>query len=87
MTKENQLTDNYRGFNLFNDIPDAPLRNRNRAVTLTNMAEDNSRNRLISPNGAGLMLGYFKHVPDEDKRDVQDRFVESMKLRGFKIVN
>ncbi len=82
MTKENQ----FRGFDLFNDIEDTELRNRNRAIVLANIAEDNARERRISPGAAGTILGYFKQVPDEDKHDVQNRFIRAMQERGFEIV-
>jgi hypothetical protein len=73
----------YRGFELFNDIEDAALRTRNRAVVLANIAENHTRNRLISPNGAGLLLGYFGCIPIEERRTVQEAFVVNMKERGF----
>ena len=73
----------FKGFELFNDIEDDALRNRNRSVVLANIAENHTRNRLISPNGAALILGYFGCVPIEERRTVQDGFVQSMKERGF----
>ncbi len=73
----------YKGFYLFNDIEDASLRNRNRATTLANIAEDNTKNRLISPKGASLILGYFGAVPDADKPSVSERFKQSMTQRGY----
>lgn len=75
----------FKGFCLFNDIADKALRNRNRAVVLTNIAEDRTRNRLISANGAGLILGYFKEIPEEDRQDVKERFTQNMKERGYVI--
>ena len=77
----------YKGFDLFHDIEDTPLRNRNRAVVLANIAEDNSRNRKVSPGGAGLIIGYFNNVPNEDKRDVKDMFTKFMAERGFVLAN
>ena len=75
----------FKGFDLFNDIADVDLRNRNRAVVLANIAEDNTRNRLISPGGAGLILGYFKQIPEQERDDVRRRFVINMKERGYEI--
>lgn len=77
----------FKGFDLFNDIEDVSLRNRNRAVVLANMAQDHTKERKISPGGAGLILGYFKNIPDEDKKDVQDRFQKTMQERGFYLVH
>ena len=77
----------YKGFDLFHDIEDTLLRNRNRAVVLANIAEDNSRNRKVSPGGAGLIIGYFNNVPNEDKRDVKDMFTKFMAERGFVLAN
>lgn len=73
----------YKGFCLFNDIEDEDLRIRNRVVTLSNIAEDHTHNRLISPKGAGLMLGYFGAIPNDERKAVRDGFEASMKQRGY----
>lgn len=80
--------DNYKGFSLFNDIEQVELRNRNRAVVLANIASDNTdkKTKRVSIKGAGLILGYFQNVLDADKKDVEARFVEQMKQRGFDLV-
>jgi hypothetical protein len=77
--------DMFKGFSLFNDIEDVDLRNRNRAVVLTNIAEDNVRNKMISPKGASLILGYFGLINPDERKDVQDRFVINMGQRGLKL--
>lgn len=73
----------YKGFSLFFDIEDTDLRSRNQAVVLANMAESNSKNRRITPNGAGLIIGYFDRIPKEERKTVYDKFVVEMKARGF----
>lgn len=73
----------YKGFSLFFDIEDSSLRSRNQAVVLANMAESNSKNRRITPNGAGLIIGYFDRIPKEERKTVYDKFVVEMKARGF----
>ena len=75
----------YKGFDTFEDIEDSTLRNRNRAVVLSNIAEDSSRNKKISPGGAGLIIGYFNVIPAEDKREVKEMFVSVMNQRGFQL--
>lgn len=85
MMQENQSNE-FKGFSLFNDIEDVNLRNRNRAVVLANIAENHSKNRRISVNGVGLILGYFKSITDDDKADVKNRFVNEMNSRGFYLV-
>ena len=91
MKKENKMTDKinpneYKGFSLFNDVEDTELRNRNRAVILTNIALSHTKNRKITPGGAGLILGYFNEVNLEDRKDVQTRFVNQMKSEGMYLV-
>ena len=73
----------YKGFSLFFDIEDSELRSRNQSVVLANMAESNSKNRRITPNGAGLIIGYFDKIPKEERKTVYDKFVTEMKTRGF----
>ena len=75
----------YKGYSLFNDITDYVLKTRNRAVILANMAEDNSKSSLISPKGAGLILGYFQQIPEAERADVKAKFAEAMGQRGFKL--
>lgn len=73
----------YKGFCLFNDIPDYILKTRNRAVVLANLAEDNQQEGKINTKGAALILGYFQQIPTDEREDTKNKFVESMKERGF----
>lgn len=77
--------DNYKGFSLFNDIEDVALRNRNRAVVMSNIAEDNTKSGLINAKGAGLVMGYFLNIPADDRDVVKTLWTEQMQQRGFKL--
>lgn len=77
--------ESFKGFSLFTDIQDAELRNRNRAVVLSNIAIDNTRNKKISTKGASLILGYFGIIPQEERADVQERFKQRMMESGFEL--
>lgn len=79
------MLNNYKGFELFNDIEDSELRNRNRAVVLANMAEDHTKDRRINAKGAGLVIGYFSQVPEQDRDIVRAKFATAMQQRGFLI--
>lgn len=74
---------NYKGFDLFNDIEDEALRNRNRAVVMANIVEDNTKAKRINAKGAGLLIGYFNAIVSEDKRNVRKLFEEFVKQRGY----
>lgn len=83
----NEIQNEYKGFSLFSDIEDSSLRNRNRAVVLANIAEDNlNKEKRITPKGAALVLGYFSQVPEAERSDVYGRFVTNMNERGFQVV-
>lgn len=73
----------YRGTSLFNDIDDAALRNRNRAVILTNTLESGFKDGGVQPRAALFIMEYFSKIPIEDKQEVNDRFIEFAKERGF----
>ena len=73
----------YKGFHLFNDIPDYILKTRNRAVVLANLAQDNQQEGKINAKGAALILGYFQQIPTDEREDTKNQFVQSMKERGF----
>lgn len=74
---------NYKGFDLFDDIEDEALRTRNRAVVLANMVEDNTKNRLVTPKGASLILGYFNAIKPIDREAVRVKFMEFVEQRGY----
>lgn len=77
---------NYKGFDLFDDIEDEALRTRNRAVVLANMVEDNTKNRLVSPKGASLILGYFNTLRPADREAVRVKFMEFVAQRGYSTI-
>lgn len=80
------MENQYKGFSLFND-QDEPLRTRNRAVILANIAEDNkTKDRKITPKGAALMIGYFAEIPNEERAALNKAFADTMNQRGFAIV-
>lgn len=76
---------NYRGYDLFNDFEDKALQTRNRAVILTNILQDNFRDGKISPNGAGLVVGYTNAISEAERKEVVQEFVKQANQRGFKI--
>ena len=77
------MTNEFKGFSLFNDIEDTSLRQRNRAVVMANIAESNSRSSRITPKGMGLIIGYFGCIPENERKAVHDQFIISMKERNF----
>lgn len=87
MTQANKYND-YKSYCLFNDIEDVELRNRNRAVVLANIAQDGSspKTKRITEKAALLILGYFSHIEEADREDVQDQFYTMMVQRGYALV-
>lgn len=84
MLQENNVNNTYRGYSLFNDIEDASLRSRNRAVTLCNIAEAHTnKEKRISPGGAALMIRYTEQIPEDDRKSVLKKMVVFMKERGY----
>ena len=77
------MNNDYRGFSLFNDIEDKELQLRNRAVVMSNIAEQYTKAKKITLKGASLILGYFDCIPNEERKTLQDRFENTMKERGF----
>lgn len=74
----------YKGYSLFNDVEDNVLRTRNRAVTLANMAEGHmNQKKEISGKGAATMIRYMEMIPENERNGVTERFILSMKERGF----
>ena len=75
--------EDFKGYTLFNDIEDVSLRNRNRAVIMSNIAKFNVRSGKINAKGQEILIGYFYSVPDTDKKDVMERFEERTKEIGY----
>lgn len=73
----------YKTISLFNDIEDAQLRNRNRAVILTNELERGFVKGKLTAKAAAFIMGYFSNIPEEDRREVKDKFVQFASDRGF----
>ena len=69
---------------MFNDIDDASLRYRNRAVTLCNIAEAHTnKEKRITPGGAALMIRYTENIPEDERKIVLEQMVVFMKERGY----
>lgn len=79
----NQERNEYRGFSLFNDLEDKQLQLRNRAVVMSNMAEQYTKDKKITVKGASLILGYFECIPANERKALEIKFTETMKERGF----
>lgn len=75
--------DEFKGYSLFNDIEDADLRNRNRSVIMFNILDHNTKDQRCSPKGAALILGYFSKIPKEERDDVESRFEQLVKEKGY----
>ena len=85
MMNENQANE-FKGFSLFTD-QEEPLRTRNRAVVLSNIAEDHTnKEKKISPKGAAIMIGYFGAIPKEERSNTAKMFAAEMNRRGFAVV-
>lgn len=77
----------YKGFELFNDVEDDGLRAFNRATVLRNISQDYSKDQKISHKGLALILGYFGEIPMAERMDVRDNYVKLMKEQGWALVN
>lgn len=79
------MKNDVKGISLFNDIEDTTLRNRNRYVVLSNMAEAHTKHKKITEKGTLLILSYFHAVPEGDKKEVYDGFKAEMLRRGYNV--
>ena len=73
----------YKGYCLFNDVEDAALRSRNRAVVMANIVEFNTKKSKVSNRGASLVIGYLSNVPTGERKYVMTLFTQHLKERGF----
>jgi hypothetical protein len=70
---------------MFTEVTDSRVRNRNRAVMMSNLFEDNvpRGKSTTSARGGALVMQYFSRVPDEDKGKVLEDYKLVMQERGF----
>ncbi len=73
----------FKGYSLFSDIEDKKLQTRNRAVIMCNIIEQYTKNNLITPKGAALMIGYFHSIPEVERKEVYTEFERQVKERGY----
>lgn len=78
MTNKNN---EFKGYGLFNDVEDKEIQIHNRARTLVNIMEDNSKDGLVNGTGALICMGYFKSLPEEDRLDVHTRAQQMIEER------
>jgi hypothetical protein len=63
-------------YSTFDDIEDATLRNRNRAVVMNNMLEFNSRDGKVTDKGRMMLQNYFDMIPLSERYEVMTNLEE-----------
>lgn len=83
------MTNEIKGYSLFNDIEDKALRIRNRAVVMANIYEDHlegdvTKAAVIRGDGAILLLQYVRSIPEDEITETYNKFKSIMiDERGF----
>lgn len=74
----------FKGVSLFNDVQDVTLRTRNRVMVMANLFEDHmSETKRITAKGSALLFGYFKEIPDTDRKSTYEGLQSELTRRGF----
>ena len=68
---------------LFFDVEDEELRNRNRAVMMANIYEDYCQDNMMSAAGVAQILGYFKEIPEEERGAALQMFSAIVQANGY----
>lgn len=82
-----EANNKYKDVSLFNDVENRTLRNRNRGVVMGNYAMDGrERNKnTISPKASANLLGYFKEIPVEERKEVMQFFLDYLAENGYTV--
>jgi hypothetical protein len=72
----------YKGYDLFEEVDDADLRNRNRSICLYNMFQDDAVNGRCSARVVGDMVNYLRNLPIGDRSDTMSRLRLLMESGG-----
>jgi hypothetical protein len=78
---------NFKGFELFNDVEDKQLQARNRGVVMANIACDHSKDQRINAKGVELICGYFTLINPDDRANAREEFAKEMVKRSWAITN
>ena len=72
----------HNGYDLFMDVTDKQLQQRNRAVVMWNMFEDNSEGGKANAKGLYSMMNYMQLIPEGEKMGVVSTLRQLMEGRG-----
>ena len=84
------MRNKFKGYATFNEVEDRNIRTKNQAIILSNIFEDNlkevgsNKAKVVSPQGASLVIQYFKEIRAEDKQVVLEKYGHIMIEKGFK---
>lgn len=73
----------FNGLNLFNDVEDVFLKTRNRAVVMFNIFDDNHKEGKLSSRHTAELVGYFRQIPEMERKEAYDKFQEMLRERGM----
>ena len=67
-----------KGYSLFKDAPSGAIRTQNRARVMINIFEDHlelqGKQARISASGMAVLMKYFSHIEQEERKDVYEVF-------------
>jgi hypothetical protein len=86
LQKNEETVNTYKGYPLFNDLEDFPLRSKNRGVIMANICEEhlNRERTKVSPKGLGLVLGYFNQIIPMERTAAKFALEACLTERGIK---
>jgi hypothetical protein len=86
--EEKSQVNEFKGFNLFNDIVDENLRAHNRGAVMSNIIEMYKGDKnIISGKGTAILIGYFDKIPMSERQPVLDKFNMIMEKNGYVKIN
>lgn len=79
------MTNEFRGYPLFNDVEDPIIRDSNRASIMFNIFEHNRVKGKLSERGTGILFGYFGQIPVEERQGLYHRFAQKIDGAGYRV--
>lgn len=73
----------YMGLDLFMEVEDQELRDRNRGMVMINLFEDNNKQGRLDPAGLSVILGYFAQLPPAERLGALEYFNAIAKSSGY----
>lgn len=79
------MSNEYKGYSLFNDVEDKELQAYNRGNIMAVIAIDNQKNGKLNVAATKDLVGYFNQIPSEERGAVYKHMADKLNAEGYRV--